>query len=182
MRGSVCAYWLRLGLLLVCRSLRLSVAGWLGVCCLRCFASLPSPDGFPDGVGVDRMVGPTVAPIGVDSPMVERLWAVAGWISRLFTGSSAWASVCVCVLWRRMDFRAVDACAHGCPWTLAWLRGACVVRACLSCARSCCVCACGLMCVPGGPFCGSSHRGAAPPEVVFRPPTARGSRRHRPST
>ncbi len=32
MRGSVCAYWLRLGLLLVCRSLRLSVAGWLGVC------------------------------------------------------------------------------------------------------------------------------------------------------
>ena len=64
MRGSECAYWLRLGLLLVCRSLRLSVA-W-GVGCvlgvLRCFASLPSPDGFPDGVGVDRMVGPTVAP------------------------------------------------------------------------------------------------------------------------
>ena len=73
MRGSVCAYWLRLGLLLVCRSLRLSVAaGWVCVL-LRCFASLPSPDGFPDGVGVDRMVGPTVAPSGVDSPLVERL-------------------------------------------------------------------------------------------------------------
>ena len=102
-------------------------------------------------------------------------------MSRLFAGLSAWASMCACVLWRRMDFRAVDACAHGCPWTLVWLRGACVVRAWLSCARSCCVCACGLMCVPGGPFCGSSHRGAAPPEVVFRPP-ARGCSRHRPST
>ena len=36
-----------------------------------------------------------MAPSGVDSPLVERLWTVAGWISRLFTGMSAWASVCV---------------------------------------------------------------------------------------
>ena len=74
MRGSVCAYWLRLGccLFAVRCACRWLLAGCVCVL-LRCFASLPSPDGFPDGVGVDRMVGPTVAPSGVDSPLVERL-------------------------------------------------------------------------------------------------------------
>ena len=102
-------------------------------------------------------------------------------MSRLFAGLSAWASMCACVLWRRMDFRAVDACAHGCPWTLAWLRGACVVRAWLSCARSFCVCACGLMCVPGGPFVAQAT-GAQRPRRLFSIPPARGCSRHRPST
>jgi len=94
-------------------------------------------------------------------------------MSRLFAGSSAWASVCACVLWRRMDFRAVDACAHGCPWTLVWLRGACVVRAWLSCARSCCVCACGLMCVPGGPFLWLKPPGRSAPGGCFPSPRPR---------
>ena len=60
MRGSECAYWLRLGLLLVCRSLRLSGAWCVGVrwVRLRCFASLPSPDGFP-GWGWCRLDGRT---------------------------------------------------------------------------------------------------------------------------
>ena len=58
MRGSVCAYWLRLGLLLVCRSLRLSVAaGWVCVCvcfALLCFAPVA---GWISGRGWGRPDG-----------------------------------------------------------------------------------------------------------------------------
>ena len=68
--------------------------------------------------------------------------------------------VCVCVLWRRMDFRAVDACAHGCPWTLAWLRGACVVRACCR-ALALVACVHVWMCLFRGPVFGSSRLSTA---------------------
>ena len=58
MRGSVCAYWLRLGLLLVCRSLRLSVAaGWVCVLfALLCFAPVA---GWMSGRGWCRPDGRT---------------------------------------------------------------------------------------------------------------------------
>ena len=64
MRGSECAYWLRLGLLLVCRSLRLSwalVCGALLGVCVALLRSLRRMD-FRVGVGADWIVGPTLAP------------------------------------------------------------------------------------------------------------------------
>ena len=155
-----------------CACLGLGVWGFVGSVCVALLRSRRRMD-FRTGLGSTGWSDQQVAPSGVDSPLVERLGAVAAWISRLFTGLSAWASVCVCVLWRRMDFRAVDACAHGCPWTLAWLRGACAVRAWLSCARSCCVCACGLMCVPGGPFFGAQATGVQRPRRLFSVPRPR---------
>ena len=52
---------------------------------------------FRTGLGSTGWSDQKWLPAGVDSPLVERLWAVAGWISRLFIGMSVWASVCVCV-------------------------------------------------------------------------------------
>ena len=102
MRGSVCAYWLRLGLLLVCRSLRLSWAlvcgALLGVFALLCFAPFA---GWISGLGLvpAGLSDQRWLPAGVDSPLVERLWAVLDGFPNYSQALSAWASVCVCVLW-----------------------------------------------------------------------------------
>ena len=146
MRGSACACVAAAGLA-ACFA-----------CCLLCFAPFagwisglgPSPDGFlgwgrcrldcrtGSGFQSDWIVGWLSGSQSVwIHRLVERLWAGAGWISRLSTDIECLGiCVCVCPLCR-MDFRTVDACVHGCSWTLVSLLRLHVARECVCACVAC---------------------------------------------